>query len=210
MTDTYWNQAHKDKYSKSDWGSKPTLFAEAVSKYFPVTGRLLDIGTGQGQDANYFASLGYTVTATDFSDSALESAKQHISNVTFLKADTAQGLPFEDNSFDVVYSHLALHYFDDATTKKVFKDISRVLKPGGIFATITNTIEDPEVGEDGYKELERGFYKTPAGIVKRYFSIAYMTEVTQGLFETILLDANGETYKDEIKTLIRFIGKAVK
>lgn len=210
MTTKYWDQAHQEKYSQSDWSNKPTLFAEAVGKYFPTTGTLVDIGTGQGQDAKYFAQLGYMVTATDFSDSALENAQQNIPNVKFIKVDTAQRLPFEDNSFDIVYSHLALHYFDNIVTKNVFTEIHRILKPGGIFATISNTIEDPEIMEEDYIEIEPGYYTTPGGLLKRYFSTDYMHEITKDLFEPLLLDAHGETYKDEIKTLIRFVGKGIK
>ena len=105
---------------------------------------MLEIGTGQGGDAVYFKSLGYEVVATDYSTAALESAKSWVKGVEFLNVDTAAGLPFADQTFDVVYSHLALHYFNSEVTKKIFTDIYRVLKPGGIFAAITNTVTDPE------------------------------------------------------------------
>jgi SAM-dependent methyltransferase len=210
MTDSYWDKSHTEIYSKSDWGIKPTIFSELAHNYFPKKGSLLDIGTGQGQDAAYFSSLGYDVTATDFSDEAISNAKRNIPAAKILKVDTEKGLPFDDNSFDVVYSHLALHYFTDEVTKKVFIDIHRILKPGGIFATITNTIEDPEILDSRYKKIETGFYNAPGGISKRYFSVDYMRTVTKDLYQPLLIDGNGETYKDEIKTLVRFIGRAVK
>lgn len=207
MSKEYWNKKHSEDYSKTDWAYKPSIFATQAIKYFPSTGKILEIGTGQGGDAEYLHSLGYEVIATDYSDAAIESAAKRVSGVEFMNVDTSQGLPFAGSSFDVVYSHMAIHYFDAETTRKVFEDIYRILKPGGIIAVITNTVDDTDKNES--IELEPGYYQDPKGIKKRYFSIESMDKFTRGLFETVLLDANGETYKDDINTLIRFIGKKI-
>ena len=71
MTIEYWNKTHKEKYSKTEWAHKPSIFATQAIKFFPNTGKLLEIGTGQGGDANFFQSLGYEITATDYSDESL-------------------------------------------------------------------------------------------------------------------------------------------
>jgi len=207
MTTNYWNRTHTEKYSKTDWVTKPSIFAEQCVEFFPQTGTLLEIGTGQGGDAEYFQSLGYKVTATDYSDEALKIAKARAKNVNFMNVDTAAGFPFDNESFDIVYSHMALHYFDAKVTEKVFRDIHRILKQGGIFATITNTMNDPEKEEYNYIELELGYYQDPQGIKKRYFSVDDMGRFTEGLFEPVLLDAKGRTYKDSDPDLTRFVGK---
>ncbi len=210
MSKSYWDKVHENKYSQADWSSKPSIFATQALQYFPKSGTLLEIGTGQGGDADFFQSQGYKVTATDYSENAVASASKRIRGVDFQIIDTAQGLPFIDNSFDVVYSHLALHYFDADTTEKVFADIHRILKPEGIFATLTNTIEDPEIAKYTYEKLEDGFYRDPnKSIEKRYFSVKTITTFTNGLFKPLLVDNEGATYKDEIATLIRFIGKKI-
>ena len=41
--------------------------------------------------------------------------------------------PYADESFDVVYGNLCLHYYDDETTKQIVVESLRVLKPGGRF-----------------------------------------------------------------------------
>ncbi len=207
MTSTYWNGAHTERYSKSDWAFKPSIFAKEVVNFFPKQGKILDIGTGQGGDADFFQSLGYEVVATDYADEAISSSSKRVQNVSFHNVDTANGLPFADSAFDVVYSHMALHYFDAETTKKIFLDIHRVLKPAGVFATITNTIDDPEKEEDGYKKIEDGYYQDPQGITKRYFSVQSFSSFASSLFEVVMLDDKGTTYKDDIETLIRFVGK---
>lgn len=210
MTQEYWDKKHLGTFD-GDWASKPSKFSEYAVSFFPKTGKVLEIGTGKGGDANFFRSLGYEVVATDFSSEALKIAEKNFKNIKFINLDTAQGLPFEDKSFDVVYSHMSLHYFDNKTTDKIFRDIHRVLKDEGVFATIANTMDDPEKETDEYVELENGFYKNiQKGIVKRYFSIESMTKFTKNLFETILLDNKGEVYyKKNIKTLVRFIGKKI-
>lgn len=208
MTQEYWDKRHKTYVVKKNWARKPSIFSMYVLKYFPKSGSLLDIGTGQGGDARYFQSQGYDITATDFSQEALSHAKSNSEGIRYMHLDTAEGLPFENGSFDIVYSHLALHYFDKKTTKEIFKEIHRILKPNGVFATITNTVDDPGLKDGIYAEIEPDFYQTPAGQKKRYFSIDFMKEMTQDLFETILLDSRGKTYhENKTDNLIRYVGK---
>ena len=116
MTSEYWSKKHIEHYKPAHWMGRPTIFAEQVVEYFPKQGKLLDIGTGQGQDASFFQSLGYEVTGIDYADAAIQIAQERVKDVDFQVVDVTQGLPFEDESFDVVYSHMALHYFDAATT----------------------------------------------------------------------------------------------
>lgn len=207
MTRSYWQKAHIDLYSKADWAKRPSIFSQECIKFFPKTGTLLEIGTGQGNDAGYFQSQGYEVTATDYSEEALESAKLKFKDVQFFNVDTAEGLPFGEGSFDVVYSHMALHYFDAKTTKRVIEDIHRILKIDGVFATILNTHNDPEKEDYNYHEIEPGYYQDPRGIKKRYFSTKTLTKFVEGLFETSVLDEKGSTYKDSESYLVRFVGR---
>ena len=65
-----WQKIH-DSYSKQDWVTKPSLFAESVIQYFPSVGNLLEIGGGLGQDSKYFANRGYKVVFTDISEEEL-------------------------------------------------------------------------------------------------------------------------------------------
>lgn len=196
----YWQAKHPD-YSQKDWIKKPTIFATQIVKFFPQSGRILELGAGQGQDSVYFANQGYEVSATDFSQYALDQITD--TRITKQLVDLSRPLPFNPNSFDIVYSHLALHYFGEKRTRELFDEIYDILKPGGVFATLTNTIEDPEVNQA--TKIEEEFYEN-GGIQKRFFSTDSMAKFTLK-FKTLLLDSHGETHKDEIKTLIRFVGQ---
>lgn len=199
------------KYSAHGLGVKPTKFAHEVISYLPKAGTLLDLGAGQGQDSRFFAQRGFKVTSTDLTPAALEISKTLAEKenlpITFREVDVSKKLPFKDGKFAVVYSHMALHYFNKETTQKIFAEISRVLEPGGILATLVNTSEDPETTDPDFKEIEPGFLENPAGIRKRYFSVSSMSDLTKDHFAEIILDNKGKTYKDDTETLIRFIGR---
>ncbi len=209
----YWSEALK-RYATKDWVNKPTLFAEQIKEYLPQMGKLVEFGSGQGQDALYFAKLGYEVTATDLVDTGLKECevKAHKQNLSlqFRLVDIAKPLPFGSESFDIVYSHLGLHYLNKEGTKKLFQEIHRILKPNGILATLFNTVEDPEIQSDGFEKIEKNYYREVAfDFYKRFFSVEETKQFIDGLFDPILLDNKGETYKDEIKTLIRLVAKKV-
>ncbi|HTH71977.1 MAG TPA: methyltransferase domain-containing protein [Candidatus Pristimantibacillus sp.] len=205
-----WKKHHQKYYKAADWIDKPALFAQDAISYLPKTGKILDLGAGQGQDSRYFAEHGYDVVSTDLEESALDLSKAKLpgklkEKVTVQKLDLAKPFPFDDHSFDVVYAHLSLHYFSDAATKAIFAEINRVLRPGGVLAFFTNSVDDPEYGTG--PEIEPDYFMI-GGLAKRYFSVKTAGEYAKN-FEVKLLDNNGETYKDAAKGihhLIRFIG----
>lgn len=61
-----------------------------------------------------------------------------IRNIKLIEGD-ARNLPFDDNSFDLVYTITVLQEIPDKN--KVLKEIKRVLKPGGILA-VTEFLPD--------------------------------------------------------------------
>ena len=209
----YWDEAHVD-YSQKDWIDKPSLFWEQIIDTLPANGRVLDLAAGQGQDARAFAKRGYAVVATDFSEHALELAREKALaeglDIEIQPSDLMHPLPFEDEAFDVVYSHLGLHYFCKDDTLRLLREIHRVLKPGGVFATLLNTVVDPQLQEYGFEEVEPHYFRhLETGVCKSYFSVEYMTELTHNLFSPTLLDANGVSHKDEHQSLIRFVGRKI-
>jgi SAM-dependent methyltransferase len=207
--DTIWKELHSN-YKEQNWIEKPSIFAEMAIQYFPKEGKVLELGAGLGQDSFFFAKQGYDVISGDIEISSLTQNLSRQSEdlkekITIKQLNLKHHLPFEDQSVDIVYAHLSLHYFDEETTWRIFNEIKRVLKPNGLLAFLVNSINDPEyhIG----KLLEEDFFVVDRA-TKRYFSIESTKKFTQN-FQVSLLDSLGQTYKDRAKgvsNLIRFIG----
>lgn len=99
---------------------------------------VLDLGSGAGNDCFVARALvGKTghVTGLDFTDDMLEKARNNVkklgyTNVEFVKGDIEK-IPLKENTYDVVISNCVLNLVPDK--EKAFKEIFRVLKPGGHF-----------------------------------------------------------------------------
>lgn len=207
--ESFWNQ----KYSKESERRKPSnhsAFVESCLQYFPKQGRILELGTWGGEDALFLSRKGYSVVATDFSVQALAALQQKLTqdpqpDLTTAYLDLNNPFIYPDNSFDVVYSNLALHYFNRQITQQIFDEILRVLNPEGIVAVSLNSTTDSEYGMG--KEIEKDYFEISPGESKRYFSVKTLKDFT-GTFETIVLDNKGADPRRNHKTgLIRFIGR---
>ena len=205
-----WKELHSN-YKEQDWIEKPSLFAETAIQYFPKSGTVLELGAGHGQDSIFFAKQDYDVVSTDIETSSLElnfskQSEECREKIRVMRVDLKEKLPYEKNSFDIVYAHLSLHYFDQETTFEIINGIERILKPGGVFAFLTNSINDPEYNTGTF--LAEDFFQIGKA-TKRYFSIESTRRLTKG-FQVNLIDNLGQTYKDRAKGiyyLIRFIGQ---
>ena len=93
---------------------------------------VLEIGSGVGLDTFTIAANGLNVTAIDLTEVAAKTVKsrflRHGFKGEFLVADACI-LPFDNNSFDYVYSFGVLHHTAD--TEKSIQEVFRVLRPGG-------------------------------------------------------------------------------
>jgi ubiquinone/menaquinone biosynthesis C-methylase UbiE len=93
---------------------------------------VLEIGGGMGTDLAQFAAHGAAVTDLDLSAGHLELAAENFRlrglRGRFIHHD-AETLPFDDGSFDLVYSNGVLHHTPN--TSAVVSEIRRVLRPGG-------------------------------------------------------------------------------
>ncbi len=107
----------------------------------------LDLGCGQGWYASAMTGLGYEMKGADLSEQQVRLAKEYAAGkgqvIDFSQASAAD-IPFDDNQFDFIYSINALHHItDDALREKVFSEITRVLKPGGVFFLHEMNTENP-------------------------------------------------------------------
>lgn len=93
--------------------------------------KVLDIGCGTGEQANFFAKLGAIVAGIDINPkmigAALLKKKKENLEIYFQRGD-ATNLPFEDSIFDVVVISLVLHEIENEKRDKVISEMKRVAK----------------------------------------------------------------------------------
>ena len=114
----------------------------------PRKGIVLDLGAGRGISSYAFAHDGWEVIAVEPDRSTIVGALaiRQLANETKLPVSVfqtfAETLPFKNNSFDLVYGRQILHHAQNLS--QMCNEISRVLKPGGIFiATREHVISKP-------------------------------------------------------------------
>ena len=95
--------------------------------------RLLEIGVGLGTDFIRFVRAGAIATGIDLTEHAVELVQRRLA-LAGLQAEVrtadAENLPFEDGSFERVYSWGVLHHTPDKD--KAISEALRVLGPGGV------------------------------------------------------------------------------
>lgn len=106
-----------------------------------ANGCLLEFGCGTGVFTQELLKCGYRVVAFDISFDLARKIRQKQSAARVLIAD-AEALPFADGTFDAVFGVSVLHHLDlDASLKQ----ISRVLKKGGVLAFSEPNMANPQI-----------------------------------------------------------------
>jgi SAM-dependent methyltransferase len=89
---------------------------------------LLDIGCREGAQSRQFEEAGYTVTSIDI-EKRYDNCIVH---------DCNEPLPFNDESFDVIWSSEVVEHLVDPDA--VARELRRVLRPGGVaLVTVPNS-----------------------------------------------------------------------
>lgn len=96
----------------------------------PKNASILEIGAGNGQYSLILNKKGFSNTTTsDISIVGLIAAKKYSKNKGRFIVSDSESIPFEDNTFDVVFLTAALHHFPDP--QKAISEMKRCVKNGG-------------------------------------------------------------------------------
>jgi ubiquinone/menaquinone biosynthesis C-methylase UbiE len=110
-------------------------FVHSVAQFTRWSGKkVLEIGVGAGADHLQFARAGADLSGVDLTDAAIQITRAHLAAHRLhsdLRRADAEHLPFDDASFDLVYSWGVIHHAPHP--ELVISEIHRVLRPGGTF-----------------------------------------------------------------------------
>jgi len=138
----HFQNAYKDKAPWDIPGPQP-VFVEAADQ---ITGSILDVGCGTGENALFFAQRGNKVTGIDYLDEpikrAIQKAAERGLSVNFLVMD-ALALKEIPQVFDNAIDSGLFHVFSDADRKKYVEGLATVLKPGGRLFMMCFSDEEP-------------------------------------------------------------------
>lgn len=127
------------KYSADEYitGREPCEWLMENAGLLNGHGEALDIAMGEGRNAVFAAKLGYNVVGVDISETglrkALALAKENNTRITAVLTDL-DDYKIPENSFDLI---LCFNFLD----RRMFPDMCRGLKPGGLIFYETFTID---------------------------------------------------------------------
>lgn len=177
--------------------------------------KILEVGCGCGEASVYFATQGAEVIATDISGGMVELAKNvaryHNVEITGITC-SADMLPFDEESFDIVYAANVLHHVDMYIA---LDEIKRVLKPGGYLicwdpikynpvinlyrhlASGVRSIDEHPIGRKYLKAIEKrfsrclskGFWLNTCLIFIKYYLIDKVDPSKERYWKKIIDDA---------------------
>jgi len=171
---------------------------------------VLCLASGGGQQSAVFGLLGANVTVVDIADGQLDGDKKAAAHygykVETIQADMSDLSMLKNNSFDLVYQAPSMGYIPDVG--KVYSEIARVLKSGGLYRTdaqnpLSQFIDESSWDGKGYRisvpyvvkkkqrsenesVLEYRHYLSEIfnGLIRCGFVIEHVEEMPKGLYQS--------------------------
>lgn len=140
------------KAKNGDWSVVLTPTRAVPKEWFceMKEAKVLGLASGGGQQMPIFTALGADCTVLDYSEKQLLSEKEVAERegyeINLVKADMTKPLPFEDESFDLIFHPVSNCYVEDVLP--IWKECYRVLKKGGILLSGLDNGINYVFGED--------------------------------------------------------------
>lgn len=142
-----WNDRYRD--TELVWSAGPNQFVEAICRDLPP-GRAIDLAAGEGRNAIWLAEQGWQTTAVDFSDVAIDKARQIADRrgveIDAQAADLTTYEPTPGGYDLVVVAYLQLA---DTELSPILRRAAAAVAPGGTFLLVNHDVENLERGYGG-------------------------------------------------------------
>ena len=163
------------------------------------SGKILDIGPGNGNDSRFFCERGYNVTAIEFSSAMatvaqMNAPKAHIIEDDFLQHD------FWGETFDGILAIAFIHLFNEQDTLKVLQKIRTLLNPEGVAYISTTQHEFSSIGFD-----KKHNFKSSSLRLRRRFTLDELRSLLQKTEFVILKEGQDSDNEEKDKIWMHFI-----
>lgn len=158
----YWDGERQFGYGGYRYDGRWRVVAENIAEHYklPEDAKILDVGCGKAFLLYEFTQVlpGASVAGIDVSSYAIENAKPEIKDQ--LQVASAVELPFDDDSFDLVFSINSLHNLRNFELWRALHEIERVAR-GAKYITVESYRNEREKVNLLYWQLTcRSFYAT--------------------------------------------------
>jgi 2-polyprenyl-6-hydroxyphenyl methylase/3-demethylubiquinone-9 3-methyltransferase len=194
--DIWWKPDHILHLLKTSVNPWRVNYAIRILKELNIDPKMktaLEVGSGGGILTEEICKMGFTTTGIEPAEESVQTAQNHAKaenlDITYVHG-TGEDLPFADQSFDCVFCCDVLEHVRDLP--KVIAEISRVLKPNGVFIydTINRTFVSKLVAIKIWQEWKRWAFMPPnLHVWKMFIKPDELKE---------LLSKNGFDWKDHV------------
>lgn len=120
----------RPEFAAASFREREKVF-ELVDEYVDTPCKGLELGCGYGRHTPYIYYLTGDLKAIDPDEKALNKASEYYPEVDF-RQGKVQDLPFEDDSFDFVFSWTVLQHVPPDEIEGALEEVRRVLKSEGV------------------------------------------------------------------------------
>ncbi|MCD9199007.1 SAM-dependent methyltransferase [Aeromicrobium wangtongii] len=153
FTEDYWD----DRYASEDriWSGQPNpQLVDRIAAMAP--GRALDVGCGEGADAIWLAQQGWTVTALDVSQVALDRAARHAADAGVADAITWHRVDLsawagEPGAYDLVSAQFM--YLPPPALPTLYRQLGDGVAPGGTLLLVGHHPIDERPGDHDFPDI---------------------------------------------------------
>jgi ubiquinone/menaquinone biosynthesis C-methylase UbiE len=174
-----------------DVGHPQQSFVELVQSKEMRASKVLDVGSGPGENAIFLAENGFSVVGIDFTPEAVEiaqdRARQHGVDVKFIVGNVLDlDSYFASNTFDYVIDSGLFHSIHPQSLNRFVEKIRNVLKPNGIYFMLC--FSDKEPPGFGPRRLSKEMIRRT---LEPSFSIKYIHDT---IFESRIHQGGAKAY----------------
>lgn len=153
------------------------------------TGRVLELGSGTGNNLALYAAYDWSLTGVDYDEAALADARWNLgADATLIQADLSKGAPSLDGPFNVLLIPNLLCYLTRDQARAALRGLQPLLAAGCEVFVRTRLVDDYRYGRGAMEEPDGFRLATPetgeAGLFNRFYTPAGLVEL---LDETLAL-----------------------